>query len=208
MANADRPLRFSESIWSKPSHLREWRERLGVGQVELAQAAGVAQTTISALERGAEPFTEPSRTKIWNAIARLNAEFLQRQAIIHQAVAPDTSDPVSLLYLDPKGEGYFYAASANHTPMELLRAERKHLQARIAILERDLGIAHDYIKKVDEEKKELLGMLGWRVKKTVEDSEQVEAEQGLMDKLGAEKLRQFEAEELRAEIARRGKKGK
>jgi transcriptional regulator with XRE-family HTH domain len=81
----------------------------------------------------------------------------------------------------------------------------KQRESRIAVLERDLKIRDDYIKKLEEEKKELLGMLGWRIKKTVEDSEQSEAEQKLMDKIGAEKIPPVEEEALRAEIVQRGR---
>lgn len=77
----------------------------------------------------------------------------------------------------------------------------RQLEGRIVVLERQLQIANDYMKQVQEEKKELLGMLGWRVKKTVEDSEQVEAEKKLMDKIGAEKIPLVEEEEFRSELA-------
>ena len=201
---------FSEPIWSDHRHLKEWRKRVGASQEQLAEAAGVVQSTVSALERDIEPFTKSSLKKIWGAIAKLNAEFLQRQALIQRAGAPDTSDPIALLYADPRGEGTLYLPSGK-TPLERERAEYKALieryESRIAVLEREYTIAHDYMKILEEEKKELLGMLGWRVKKTVEDSEQIEAEQKLMGKIGAEKIPSVEEEELRAEIEQRGKKG-
>jgi predicted transcriptional regulator len=81
------------------------------------------------------------------------------------------------------------------------KTETEKLNQRIAWLEKELKIAHDYIKGVEEEKKELLGMVGWRTKKTVEDDEQREAEKKLMDKIGAEKIPSVEEEALRAEIA-------
>src|SRR5208337_664752 len=100
-----------------------------VGQVELGRAANprVAQTTISALERGAEPFTEPSRTRIWTAIAKLRAERLQRQAVMEQRTV-DTSDPVALLHSDPTG--YLYPPEPGKTPMQRLRGRCELLTER------------------------------------------------------------------------------
>lgn len=195
MANTGRPVPafdFSAPVWNNHSNLKDWRKRLGVGQTELAQAAGVAQTTVSALERGAEPFTEPSRTRIWTAIAKLRAEHLQHEAEMEQRTV-DTSDPVESLQSDPTG--YLFSPQPGKTPMERLRERIKQLAGRIALLERLSKIDKNRIEKLEEEKKELLGMLGWRIKKTVEDSEQGEAEQKFMDKLGAEKIPSIEEEE-------------
>ena len=203
MENVGRPARvhdFSEPIWNTPSHLSDWRERVGVGQVELAQAAGVAQTTISALERGAEPFTEPSRTKIWNAVARLNAEFLERQAMIHQAVAPDSSNPVSLLYEDPKGMGFLYVASGN-TPMERLRAEHGALIQRCKQIQTNRNYWKEKAEIAEHRNAALMDILGLRDKKILTE----EAEQQKIDALGMEKIPSVEEEALRQEIEQHGK---
>jgi len=204
MANADRPGRahdFSEPIWSKAGHLRQWRERLGIGQVELARAAGVAQTTISALERDAEPFTEPSRTRIWNAIARLNAEFLERQAIIHQAVAPDTSIPVSLLYADPNGEGYLYVASGK-TPMERLRAEHELLIKRCKEMRTDRNYWKEKAEERQDVARELMDILNLETKKALTEDEK----QRKIAALGLqERTSPVEEESLRAEIEQHGR---
>jgi transcriptional regulator with XRE-family HTH domain len=62
---------FSLPVFNDPVRLIEFRNVLGIGQVELADEAEVSQGLISAIERGDKKFTEPSRTKIWKAIHRL-----------------------------------------------------------------------------------------------------------------------------------------
>lgn len=46
--------------------LREIRERLGLTQQELADALGMARAYISAVERGASPFSDKFRKKVEN----------------------------------------------------------------------------------------------------------------------------------------------
>jgi transcriptional regulator with XRE-family HTH domain len=158
-------------------NLRAIRKALGMTQEELAKRARVTQATVSFFESGnEEKVGQNARAAISNVLVQAEFDWLK-----NLGAAPKT--------------------------------EVEKLKERIAWLERQLRISHDYQEKVESDKekleetnKELLGMLGWRIKKTVEDSEQVEAEQKLMEKHGAEKLPSVEEEALRAEIAQRGKK--
>ena len=51
---------------SKNLSLREMREQLGMTQQELADALGMARAYISAVERGANPFSEKFRNRVKN----------------------------------------------------------------------------------------------------------------------------------------------
>lgn len=54
--------------------MREWRERNGIKQSELARRAGVFQNLLSLLEAGKRNFTKDSSDKIYRAVKALEAE--------------------------------------------------------------------------------------------------------------------------------------
>jgi transcriptional regulator with XRE-family HTH domain len=60
--------------WGDAKHLLKWRKAIGVGQVELASAAGVSHQLISFIETGTQTFTESAQFKLWGAIMRLGFE--------------------------------------------------------------------------------------------------------------------------------------
>jgi transcriptional regulator with XRE-family HTH domain len=49
--------------------LRKTRKRLGLTQKNLGRLAGVSQNLISAIEDGRRSFVDPSRSRIWHALA-------------------------------------------------------------------------------------------------------------------------------------------
>lgn len=61
---------YSEAIWSV-QRLVEFRVLLGLGRAELAQAAGVSEAKIVAVESGAKPLSEPLRSQVWAVLDRL-----------------------------------------------------------------------------------------------------------------------------------------
>jgi len=70
---------YSARAFSDPQTLIKVRKELGVGQVELAEEAGVSQATITGIETKRNPFVDPSKAKIWRAIERLNGKWLERK---------------------------------------------------------------------------------------------------------------------------------
>lgn len=60
--------------WGDAKHLVKWRESLGIGQVELAHAAGVSQQLVSFIENEERTFTDASQFKLWGAIMQLGFE--------------------------------------------------------------------------------------------------------------------------------------
>jgi hypothetical protein len=70
---------YSDAMWSV-QRLVEFRVLLGLGRAELADAAGVSEAKIVAVETGAKPLTEPLRSQIWNVIDRLFCEKAERDA--------------------------------------------------------------------------------------------------------------------------------
>jgi transcriptional regulator with XRE-family HTH domain len=117
---------FSAEIWSDRRHLKKWRKLLGLGQIELKVLAGVSQATVSALERGVEPFSEPSRTKIWRAIADLRFERFTFEELMQQRTV-DTS-AIELMLRDPTGS--LYPPEPGRTPLERWRGRAERLAKR------------------------------------------------------------------------------
>ncbi len=66
-------------VWDDAKHLLEWRKDLGIGQEELARAAGVSHQLISFIETEARTFTEPLKSKLWGAISRLHSERVKKR---------------------------------------------------------------------------------------------------------------------------------
>jgi hypothetical protein len=60
--------------WGDGKHLLKWREAIGIGQVELADTAGVSHQLISFIETEARTFTESAKGKLWSAVMRLGFE--------------------------------------------------------------------------------------------------------------------------------------
>jgi len=71
---------YSLPVFNDPDRLREWMNVLGITQEDLAREADVSRQLISQIENG-RPFSEPSRTKIWRAIFRLNDEQIKQKVI-------------------------------------------------------------------------------------------------------------------------------
>jgi transcriptional regulator with XRE-family HTH domain len=71
----DRGLPWSDD----PQHLIAWRKSLGLSQGELAQAAGISQGLVSAIERGTRAFSQSAKSKLWGAIHRLNFEKVKKE---------------------------------------------------------------------------------------------------------------------------------
>ena len=55
------PNSFVEKLLKSDNHVREWRAYRGLSQAQLAEAAGVRQATISAIERGSSPRLDTAR---------------------------------------------------------------------------------------------------------------------------------------------------
>lgn len=117
---------YSLAEFNDPARLREWMNVLAINQSDLAREAGVAQQLVSAIVSGKKPFSEPSRTKIWRAIFRLNtagrSDLRNLKALQAILALPDWD-----LY---------------KTPMELKDEEIALLKEQIDVLtrERDLAI--------------------------------------------------------------------
>lgn len=123
---------FSAPAFNDPARLIEFRNLLGIGQMELADAAQVSQTLISAIERSEKKFTEPSRSKIWNTIFWLMEEKAKREA---------ASNPPL-----PTGEpGYWQAMSnvtsllgLNKTPLEYKTEECELLRRELDAYKKEM----------------------------------------------------------------------
>jgi transcriptional regulator with XRE-family HTH domain len=160
-------------------NLRAMRIALGISQVKLAKMANVTQATISAFEIGNIREVGPKlRTHIANLLVQ--AEF----------------ERIRDLGATPKSE-----TDKLKDRIKFLESEREKSELMDALYEK-------HVAGIEETNKQLLEMLGWRIKTAVDDSEQREAESNLMSKIGAERIPAVEEETLRAEIQQRGKKGK
>ncbi len=69
---------YSLPAFNDPARLHEFMHVLDINQSDLAGESGVSQSFISALLRGAENFSEPSRTAIWRTLNRLQLEKIER----------------------------------------------------------------------------------------------------------------------------------
>jgi transcriptional regulator with XRE-family HTH domain len=72
--------------WGDGKQLLKWRKALGIGQVELAHAAGISQQLISFIETERQAFTDDAQIKLWGAITRLHSE---REKTRERAKAPE-----------------------------------------------------------------------------------------------------------------------
>jgi hypothetical protein len=205
MANIDRPqptYDFSAPIWNNRRNLKRWRKLLGVGQAELAETCSpkVSQAAISALELGVEPFTEPLRTKVWTAIAKLRAEGIQRRAAMEQRTV-DISDPIALMNEDPTG--YLYPPEPGKTPMQRLRGRCELLTERCKQLAGECANwkyralwAKNLANQLLKERDELRDILNLETASAMTANEAM----GKIKALGLQKRSQSE-EEFRSEMA-------
>jgi DNA-binding XRE family transcriptional regulator len=202
MANTDRQAPapdFSAPIWSDRRHLKMWRKLLGLGQVELARSADVSQAAISALERNVEPFTEPSRTKIWRAIADLRFERFAFEELMQQRTV-DTS-AIELMLSDPTGQ--LYPPEPGRTPLERWRGRAERLAKRCEQLAGDrnhwkykAGRFSNIVRQLLIEREQLRDILNLETTSALTASEA----QDKIKALGLQKRSQVE-EEFRSELA-------
>lgn len=120
---------YSLPAFNDPARLREWMNVLGINQSDLAREADVSQSFISALERGAEKFSEPSRTKIWRAINKLQLDQVEQDLRKKADEGCFDSDDAGIGF----SFGIFERFGFFKTPMEqkdeeiqLLKQERDH----------------------------------------------------------------------------------
>src|ERR1700723_2176529 len=70
--------------YADPKQFSALRKRLKISQVELAQAANVTQGYISQIEKGITPFVDPSRSRLWEALAKIE--------VSHNGYPPDSGE--------------------------------------------------------------------------------------------------------------------
>jgi hypothetical protein len=71
---------YSQAHFNEPAKLSQWFATLGIGPEKLSQVSGVPVETIKTIQGGIEPFSEPARTMIWDAIFKLADEKALRDA--------------------------------------------------------------------------------------------------------------------------------
>jgi transcriptional regulator with XRE-family HTH domain len=86
---------YSQAHFNEPSKLSQWFATLGIGPEKLSQVSNVPVETIRAIHGGKEPFSEPARTMIWDAIFRLTDEKALRDAEV--MVRENPPNPFGLL---------------------------------------------------------------------------------------------------------------
>lgn len=189
-----------------PAHMKEWRETLGLSQVELAKLAGVTRSLISLIELGERPLVEPSRTAIWNALDKARNETAEKLAKENPTTI-DLTDPLSFYsaFFGPKSEvgkmiGLGKAAQKKeHIQRETISSLKHKLWASQQNEKAAIARANFAFKKCDE----LLDILDLQAKEILAAKEKEEK----ISALGLEKRSQI-AEEVRAEIEQFSKKGK
>lgn len=135
---------YSAPAFGDPKRLIEFRNLLGIGQKELERESGVSQGHISAIERGDKPFSEPARTKIWTAIAKLHAGYMERESKKRNAASiPTGADMAGQTFLSQILNGI-----ALYTPLE--RAQIESAESR--------RVVEKYKKTLAEEKESIEGL--------------------------------------------------
>ncbi|MFI5056901.1 MAG: hypothetical protein ACHQLQ_01840 [Candidatus Acidiferrales bacterium] len=85
---------YSAPTFSDRKRLPEFYKVLEIGQEDLARISGVPLETIKAIESGARPFAEPSRTKIWDALFTVMDEKALRDV---KAMGPKPYEPFAIM---------------------------------------------------------------------------------------------------------------
>jgi len=70
---------YSGEIWNA-KRLVEFREALELSVANLAEAARISESTLVAIEKGAEEFCEPLRSRVWRVIDRKFNARAEREA--------------------------------------------------------------------------------------------------------------------------------
>ena len=130
---------YSAPAFADPARLVEFRNSIHVGQIELAKASGVSQGHISAIERGDKPFSEPARTKIWTALAKLNKEYMDQELNKRNAAHIPTGAEMA---------GQTFNPFALYTPLE--RAQIETIESR--------RVQEEYEKSLAEGKESIEGL--------------------------------------------------
>ena len=109
--------------------LRDWRERSGFRQSELAERAKISQNLLSLLEAGKRNFTKDSSEKIYRAVKELNAERAER---LNEISVNRDSESLEIEHLQRKGapkEDLRRVASILAKKVQVLRAQNESLRA-------------------------------------------------------------------------------
>jgi transcriptional regulator with XRE-family HTH domain len=217
MKKAKDPLNdYSAPAFSDPGRLIEFRNLLGLTQMELAQKTeelfpkrGVSQGHISAIERGDKPFSEPARTKIWTAIIKLNDEFMKREGNNRAASNIPTG-------ADMTGQTFTAELLKLMTPlervvMESIESKRKQeeyekalaedkesiegLKHQIDVLKQERG---SWMKQAEAFRKMAEMNIGPLIERIGELEKKVEAQADLIGKRSEQVAKEAEADEAKA----------
>jgi transcriptional regulator with XRE-family HTH domain len=199
-----------------PKHLVDWRNVLNISQMELARAAGVSQKTVSLIERRIKPFSEPARTKIWDAVTRLNRERADR--LTHLATTVTSNDGGMAEALSRKS---LRNKSPRNEAAELQKVPKQQLIRRMLMLGRDNEGLRSQLQAYQQKETREVGPLlaeaqaAWmerNLKPVTEELAEMRRQVADLQRLMAIKteaiVKEAQAQDLQDEIEQRVKKGK